>query len=205
MTNDGDQNLRWHTMSVTALQPGISVTFDYGPDTQEDTYPVLALLHTTATLVAAGDARCPTCGRLVDRGGRHMPRDRWLDARCARTCGISAPAFRAPIGANVVTIIGLIELVLRDTPALPGAACRTRSELFDADTDEQAAQAILVCQTACPALARCEAWAASLPDNSFDGVVGGRRYVWTQQKMRRPASPRKAENLVLPSSPPVAS
>jgi WhiB family redox-sensing transcriptional regulator len=61
-------------------------------------------------------------------------------------------------------------------PALPGARCRGRSELFDAESvdDERTDYAITVCNR-CPALAACREWVASLPPGKRPiGVVAGR-------------------------------
>lgn len=67
----------------------------------------------------------------------------------------------------------LLGAILRDTPPLPGAACRGRHRLFDADDEqtEAAAAARELCHN-CPALAACRAWAATGPRVS--GVLAGR-------------------------------
>jgi hypothetical protein len=74
---------------------------------------------------------------------------------------------------------------LGSVPRLELALCKGRSDVFDADTDEHAAQAIELCQR-CPERRKCAAWADSQPPNSLDGIVAGHRYTWTQQAMRRP-------------------
>lgn len=67
-------------------------------------------------------------------------------------------------------------------PALPGARCRGRHQLFDSgppgkhhDTrDARHAQALALCNR-CPSLRRCEDWIDSLPKSRRPaGVVAGR-------------------------------
>ena len=74
---------------------------------------------------------------------------------------------------------------LASAPALPRAACRGRSQLFDGRSDDDIYAAIEICQTACPELARCEAWARSMPDNQLAGVVAGRMYDWAAHPSQR--------------------
>jgi hypothetical protein len=75
---------------------------------------------------------------------------------------------------------------LAGIPALPGAACRNRHQLFDGVEPADVAEAVTICETECPALAACAAWADSLPANSLSGVVAGELHVWLQQAMGRP-------------------
>lgn len=76
---------------------------------------------------------------------------------------------------------------LRAVPALPGARCRGRSELFDGadglDGDRTRAAAAL-CQV-CPALTACASWADRQPDNRLDGVVAGRLYAYASHRSHR--------------------
>ena len=71
---------------------------------------------------------------------------------------------------------------LGQIPALPGAACRGRSAMFDppeADADPEYAQhrsqaALRLCGH-CPALSACGAWFHSLPPKKRPhGVIAGR-------------------------------
>lgn len=97
----------------------------------------------------------------------------------------------------------LAELAQGVIPALPGARCRGREELFDAtisqadwDNDGTAVgfarrAAMRVCGS-CPALAECEAWIESLPRPLRPrGVVAGQftdaagRRWYSGRKLRR--------------------
>ncbi|WP_328856360.1 WhiB family transcriptional regulator [Williamsia herbipolensis] len=78
--------------------------------------------------------------------------------------------------------ISLLARIFDELPALPGAACAGRPDLFDpADTRETAESvasryraAAAVCAS-CPALTQCRAWADSLNRHRRPaGVVGGR-------------------------------
>ena len=66
---------------------------------------------------------------------------------------------------------------LRDTPNLPGAACVTHRDIFDACTDRRARtayrHAIDIC-VGCPVLAQCSAWISSLPPSQrpFEVTAG---------------------------------
>lgn len=62
-------------------------------------------------------------------------------------------------------------------------------ELFDETTDPVAIdEAIRTCD-ACPALTRCAAWVATLPDSYVSGVVAGKVYTWVSHpSVRRKAS-----------------
>jgi hypothetical protein len=77
---------------------------------------------------------------------------------------------------------------LAGLPALPGALCRDQSEVFDAVTDDQLAQAARLCRT-CPALIPCSAWAETLGDNDVNGVVAGRVFQWAAHPSLRRARP----------------
>ena len=91
--------------------------------------------------------------------------------------------------------VALLESVLRQSVSLPGALCRNQPPApFDAETDDQAAQAIELCRR-CPELPKCRAWADSLPDKVVSGVVGGELREWYAHPSlrRRPRGrPRKA-------------
>jgi len=74
---------------------------------------------------------------------------------------------------------------LGEVPALPGARCRGRTELFDATIHPERGGSIDDLQYArnrasdlcgaCPALNRCRAWVDSLPPNQRPhGVIAGR-------------------------------
>jgi hypothetical protein len=80
--------------------------------------------------------------------------------------------------------VPLLESVLRQSPSLPGALCRGRAEVFDADDDDEVAEAVELCQM-CPELQRCQSWADTLPANSVHGVVAGRMYRWVQRPSLR--------------------
>jgi hypothetical protein len=79
--------------------------------------------------------------------------------------------------SRTATAPGWVELlaaVLRESPALPNAACRDDAELFSADDDPAAVErAIEICQTCCRDLPRCRAWADTLPPNAIHGVIAG--------------------------------
>jgi WhiB family redox-sensing transcriptional regulator len=82
-------------------------------------------------------------------------------------------------------VVDLLAAILRDTPRLQGARCRTHPEVFDAThpigrgacstrhhVDARAA-AVAVCQR-CPALPACRAWLESLPASQRpSGIVAG--------------------------------
>jgi hypothetical protein len=67
---------------------------------------------------------------------------------------------------------------LATTPNLPGAACVSHRDVFDARTDRRAQftnrRAIRIC-AGCPVLLECSAWISSLPlsERPF-GVTAGR-------------------------------
>ncbi|WP_369816626.1 hypothetical protein [Mycobacterium sp. E740] len=64
---------------------------------------------------------------------------------------------------------------LGGVPALPGAACRGRHDLFDGETTADRIAAERLCRDACPALGACRRWVASLPKSRRPvGVVAGR-------------------------------
>jgi hypothetical protein len=88
---------------------------------------------------------------------------------------------------KTVDVVDLLATVLDSSPALPGSLCRGRSDVFDvfdAEDDEQLAQAVRICQR-CPALDACQDWAATLPDNVVSGVIAGRLFIWSQRSMGR--------------------
>ncbi len=78
-------------------------------------------------------------------------------------------------------------------PALPGARCRNRHELFDlagpdADPDnrEYAQNAALALCRTCPALAGCQQWFDGLkPSQRPIGVTAGRVVAEPRQRKRR--------------------
>jgi hypothetical protein len=84
----------------------------------------------------------------------------------------------------IASIAGLFA-ALAGIPHLPRAACRGQSELFDGRTEDDVDDATTLCETACPELARCEAWAQSMPDNQLAGVVAGRMYDWVSHPSQR--------------------
>jgi hypothetical protein len=65
---------------------------------------------------------------------------------------------------------------LAGAPDLPRAACRNQARQFDGETPKDIALAVITCQTLCPELARCEAWAASQPRRRLCGVIAGEYY-----------------------------
>jgi hypothetical protein len=76
---------------------------------------------------------------------------------------------------------------LAGTPNLPGAACVTHRDIFDACTHRGAHRiyrhAIDIC-AGCPVLAQCSAWITSLPLSQRPfGVTAGR--IHQQQQQRR--------------------
>ena len=71
-------------------------------------------------------------------------------------------------------VVGALVLVLRDTPLMPNALCRNRSDLFDSDDFDDIAAAKSLCRT-CTELRSCRAWVASLrPQHRPGGVTAGR-------------------------------
>ncbi len=88
-----------------------------------------------------------------------------------------------------MNVTALLADLARDFPALPGAACRGQSDLFDISDgrDRQAvARAQAVCAN-CVARQRCADWLASVPPHRLPtGVVAG-RFV-------RPPEPRHYAN-----------
>lgn len=82
--------------------------------------------------------------------------------------------------------LGLLIVILRGAPRLPGARCRDRADLFDAThaigrgasstRKIAAARAAAAAECAqCPALVACSAWVDGLrPAHRPSGVVAGR-------------------------------
>jgi hypothetical protein len=68
-------NIQWQTISVTALPPGISVTFDYGDGSEEDTYPAIALLHQRGDDSYHGEVERIVLGYLNTHRGEVEPVD----------------------------------------------------------------------------------------------------------------------------------
>ncbi|WP_100465909.1 hypothetical protein [Mycobacteroides abscessus] len=69
--------------------------------------------------------------------------------------------------------LDLLTELLRDSPALPGASCQGRGELFDGNP-EYMATAVQLCHT-CPAFGPCGAWADRQPRHRLSGIVAGQR------------------------------
>ena len=76
-------------------------------------------------------------------------------------------------------LVPLLEAILTGTADLSGAACAGSAELFDAAEPGEAPDevayrhraAVTLCETACPALKRCQQWAAT---TTIPGVAAGR-------------------------------
>jgi hypothetical protein len=89
----------------------------------------------------------------------------------------SASRRSATITVLMPTAVDLLH-TLATTPDLPGAACTSHRDVFDACTDRRARftyrRAIRIC-AACPVLLQCSAWISSLPpaERPF-GVTAGR-------------------------------
>jgi WhiB family redox-sensing transcriptional regulator len=71
-------------------------------------------------------------------------------------------------------------------PALPGAACKGKADLFEGRTDDDIDKAIQICGR-CPSRQPCADWAASLPRNRVTGIVAGRVVVWSDCSRRKSA------------------
>ncbi len=87
---------------------------------------------------------------------------------------------------NLDTLLG----ALRAFPALPGAACIGRHDLFDEQTPDEStgeartryAAAVAVC-TDCPALDPCAAWFDGLrPRDRPVGIIAGRIHIPKQRR-----------------------
>ena len=63
--------------------------------------------------------------------------------------------------------------ILDGTPALRGALCRGRGNLFSGERQADTDTAIAMCHT-CSCLDTCKAWVESQPPNALSGVYGGR-------------------------------
>jgi hypothetical protein len=87
-----------------------------------------------------------------------------------------------PIESDLMTI-GLIELVLRDTPKLPSALCRGEHQLFDSTVPGDVAAAIELCGW-CRAVRQCRSWADGMPCSKLSGVVAGRVFDHTPPRPR---------------------
>ena len=71
-------------------------------------------------------------------------------------------------------LLALVEALARRVPSWPDAACRGRSNLFDATTTRDQAEALQLCST-CPVLRDCRRYVAGLPlARRPIGVVAGR-------------------------------
>ncbi|KAA1248763.1 hypothetical protein F0Q45_18765 [Mycobacterium simiae] len=73
--------------------------------------------------------------------------------------------------------VELTAAILRGTPRLPGALCRGRTELFDADDEETAACATALCRR-CPDKQPCTTWADTLRHNQVNGFLAGELRPW---------------------------
>jgi hypothetical protein len=85
--------------------------------------------------------------------------------------------------ATLADLVG----ALRSVPALPGAKCRGRAELFDGADGPDGARTRLAAAfcARCPALTACAAWAGRQPDNRLDGVVAGRLFAYVAHTSQR--------------------
>jgi hypothetical protein len=81
-------------------------------------------------------------------------------------------------------VVDLLVAILRGAPALPGAACVGRPELFDGTDPASTETAIALCLYRCPALAAYERAANAAPRNTVSGVLAGRLYEWTPTRVR---------------------
>jgi WhiB family redox-sensing transcriptional regulator len=92
-----------------------------------------------------------------------------------------------------VTVVDNLFAALRSIPALPGAKCVGRHELFESPDPGDIANAVELCSH-CPARLPCAQWVESLPPTQRPaGVVGGRVYVTvtpdqTRQRRKTPAA-----------------
>lgn len=66
--------------------------------------------------------------------------------------------------------IRLLGRALRDTASLPGAACKSRGDLFTSEHPDDQAAAVEICR-GCPELAACREWVASLPRSRIPAAV----------------------------------
>jgi hypothetical protein len=81
-------------------------------------------------------------------------------------------------------VVDLLAAILHGAPALPGAACVGRAELFDGTDPASTETAINLCRYRCTALAACERAANAAPHNSVSGVLAGRLHEWTPTTVR---------------------
>jgi hypothetical protein len=83
-----------------------------------------------------------------------------------------------------VTVLDELIGSLMGIPALPGARCKGRSDIWESDCPELVEYAINQCRT-CPSLQPCRQFVESLPRRQQpSGVTGG--------VCRRPLKPRKS-------------
>ncbi|MCG7582795.1 hypothetical protein [Mycolicibacterium sp. OfavD-34-C] len=97
--------------------------------------------------------------------------------------------------------------LLAGIPALPGASCKGRSDLFErtirerrtdgrldcAELENARCEALRVCNNGCPALAACRAWLDALPAMRRPrGVVAGQVITSSGTPARRNASGTEA-------------
>lgn len=82
---------------------------------------------------------------------------------------------------NADAVIELLASLGRTTPALPNAACRNHTDLFDREDPDGIAEAVAICRR-CPELAACQRWPASMNPNKLNGVIAGRRYIPDHKK-----------------------
>jgi hypothetical protein len=69
-------------------------------------------------------------------------------------------------------VVDLLAAVLREAPALPGALCRDRWELWDGADEYGAHRAMQICGR-CPDLRPCRSWLDAQKRDAVTGVVAG--------------------------------
>jgi hypothetical protein len=74
--------------------------------------------------------------------------------------------------------VELLAVLLRDTPSLPNALCRNRSDVFDVTDPALSGEAVELCRR-CPERQPCRAWTHTLPERAVSGVVGGEVRAWS--------------------------
>jgi hypothetical protein len=88
-------------------------------------------------------------------------------------------------------MIEILKAILADTPRLKGALCRDRSDLFDAEQEDEddrqyaVDSAIRLCRQ-CPALQACREFAATQP--RLTGVVAGELHHFNNNRGKKIAS-----------------
>jgi hypothetical protein len=92
------------------------------------------------------------------------------------------------IDANAVR--DLLAELAANTPALPRAACRGHTELFDSEDEHDITEAIALCKYLCPELLRCATWAAGVDPKKLTGVIAGRNRT-IESKRRHHGTPAR--------------